>query len=379
MNLGPFIQPYNAFAQSNTTTDPTNNSTTTTPDTNNSTNSNAQSPTNTNSPTAPTSNSGSESGLVKCGVSRDCTICDIFILVRDIFVFALQLLAALAVLSMVVGGVYILVSAGNSSMYGQGVDIITNAVIGLLLVMASFLLFSFLLVGLGFQSQNFSQVLTFQSGRLFEIKCDNASSFNNSGAGGGGIATGGGGSGNVGSLNVACLDNTGISDELSAVMRAISFYEGAEDKSGYYRLVGGKSYPTTQNTHPGVEDSNLFRTTGLNSDAYGRFQMLSTTWNAWASQAGVPLAKTGTNSKGESFYNIEPRYQDAAVAKFLQGKGLTDCAKLVASANARDASGACQWASIAGCSQENDKTRAYPLAATCEKMLADEKTGACRQ
>ena len=56
---------------------------------------------------------GSETGLVKCGVSRDCTICDIFILIRDIFNFALGLLAALAVLSIVIGGIYVLTSAGN--------------------------------------------------------------------------------------------------------------------------------------------------------------------------------------------------------------------------------------------------------------------------
>jgi len=120
---------------------------------------------NTNITIAQTSGaSGSESGLVKCGVSRDCTICDIFILVRDIFNFALGLLAALAVLSIVIGGLYVVTSAGNSGRVSEGYAIISNAVIGLLLVMASFLLFSFVLVTLGFQSANFSAVLDFQDG-----------------------------------------------------------------------------------------------------------------------------------------------------------------------------------------------------------------------
>lgn len=133
--------------------------------------------------------SGSESGLVKCGVSRDCTICDIFILVRDIFTFALGLLASLAVISIVIGGIYVLISSGNSGMVSNGYSIITNAVIGLLLVMASFLLFSFLLVGLGFQTANFSALLTFEPGRVFNVNCDNSSTFNDNGQNGGGQAT----------------------------------------------------------------------------------------------------------------------------------------------------------------------------------------------
>ncbi len=137
----------------------------------------------------PGGSTGAETGLVKCGVSRDCTICDIFILIRDVFNFALGLLASLAVLSVVIGGVYILTSAGNPGAVSTGYGIITNAVIGLLLVMASFLLFSFLLVGLGFQEQNFSAVLTFQPGKIFEVKCDTASTFNDNGGNGGGAAT----------------------------------------------------------------------------------------------------------------------------------------------------------------------------------------------
>jgi hypothetical protein len=101
----------------------------------------------------------------------------------------LGLLASLAVLSIVIGGVYILTSAGNPGGVSTGYGIITNAVIGLLLVMSSFLLFSFLLVGLGFQEQNFSAVLTFQPGKIFEVKCDTASTFNDNGSNGGGFAT----------------------------------------------------------------------------------------------------------------------------------------------------------------------------------------------
>jgi|GEM_PF-4313624 len=159
---------------------------------------------NTNS-SSPEGATGSETGLVKCGVSRDCTICDIFILVRDIFNFALGLLAALAVLSIVIGGFYVVTSAGDSGRVSEGYSIITNAVIGLLLVMSSFLLFSFVLVALGFQSANFSAIFDFQEGKIFSVKCDNASAFNDRGTDGGGVATPPGGTGPITCKNSECL------------------------------------------------------------------------------------------------------------------------------------------------------------------------------
>ena len=313
-------------------------------------------------------NAGSETGLVKCGTSRDCTICDIFILIRDIFNFALGLLASLAVLSIVIGGVYILTSAGNPGGVSTGYGIITNAVIGLLLVMSSFLLFSFLLVGLGFQEQNFSAILTFQSGKVFEVKCDTASTFNDNGSNGGGAATTGGGSGNVGSLSVACVDATNISDEASAILRTISLYEGVSTRKGYFTIQGYSYAPENTTQHPARIVSS--------SDAYGRYQMLSTTWPGWAAAAGVPKNSNGT-------FNISPQYQDVAVAKFLQTTGISTCDSFAASAkrNAGTYGQACQWTSIPGCkTQANPTTSKYPdAAATCKQLLKDEKTGACKQ
>ena len=315
--------------------------------------------------------SGSESGLVQCGVSRDCTICDIFILIRDIFNFALGLLAALAVLSIVIGGVYVLTSAGNSGRLSEGYGIITNAVIGLLLVMASFLLFSFVLVSLGFQSANFSSVIELQPGKLFNIKCDNSSTFNDRGASGGGQGTlsgEGGGSGNVGSLNVACVDSKNIDDEISAVLRTISLYEGTSTRRGYFTIQGYTYVPETTTQHPARVVSS--------SDAYGRYQMLSTTWPGWAARAGVPRNSNGT-------FNISPVYQDAAVARFLTDNNISTCSSFAASArnNAGTYNKSCQWTSIPGCAtQSNPTTRRYPDAvAVCNKMLEDERTGACKQ
>lgn len=316
-----------------------------------------------------------ETGLVKCGTSRDCTICDIFILIRDVFNWALGLLASLAVLSIVIGGVYILTSAGNPGGVSTGYGIITNAVIGLLLVMSSFLLFSFLLVGLGFQEQNFSAILTFQPGKVFEVKCDTASGFNDNGSNGGGTTTTGGGSSNVGISGIACLDATNIDDETSAVMRAISYYEvkrGA--RAGYFTGNGGKTLPENTTTHPGA--------TGGSSDAYGRYQIIEATWNGWAASAGVP--------KNGSSYNISPQYQDAAVASYLKRSNINTCDSFAASGKANKCSyrGACQWTPIPGCAacpnrrfgQPNGQTNNQPdFAALCKRLLTDEQTGACKQ
>jgi hypothetical protein len=303
--------------------------------------------TNTNSPGG---SAGSESGLVKCGVSRDCTICDIFILIRDIFNFALGLLAALAVVSIVIGGVYVLTSAGNPGRVSEGYGIITNAVIGILLVISSFLLFSFLLVALGFQQTNFSAVFDFQEGQIFSVKCDTASTFNDRGTNGGGVAVPSGPI-DIGSLNVACLADTTITGELSAVLRAISVYE-TPSRGG----ADGYTLP------------------GNSSSASGRYQVTDPTWSDWKAAAGVSAPSTAGASP--------PAIQDRVVASYLRRQGITSCDSFVSSARANIGrfSGACRWTPVPICAsvndgyygQPNDTTRAYPdFAQLCKTLDAD--------
>lgn len=306
---------------------------------------------NTNS-SSPGGATGSETGLVKCGVSRDCTICDIFILVRDIFNFALGLLAALAVLSIVIGGFYVVTSAGDSGRVSEGYSIITNAVIGLLLVMSSFLLFSFVLVALGFQSANFSAIFDFQEGKIFSVKCDNASAFNDRGTDGGGVATPPSGPIDIGTLNVACLSDPTLTGELSAVLRAISVYETPS-------RGGADSYKLPPNS----------------ATASGRYQIINSTWSGWSASAGV-------REKTTSAYQASPASQDRAAAWWLRDNNITTCDSFAASARANVCSyiGACQWTPVPGCAacnddrfgQPNDTTRAYPdFAALCKTLDAD--------
>jgi len=132
---------------------------------------------------------GAEGGLVQCGVGRDCTVCDMFILVRDIMNFLFQLLGVMAVISIVIGGFYMVISSGDQGKYKQGIDIIKNAILGIVLTLSAFIMFNFILVGLGFQVSNIgfggggeeSDALQFeQKGEdfsLFRVKCDSTSYF----------------------------------------------------------------------------------------------------------------------------------------------------------------------------------------------------------
>jgi muramidase (phage lysozyme) len=319
--------------------------------------------------------------LVQCGGTGqpECTLCHVFMLFRDIFNFALQILASLAVLSVFIGGVYMLVSGANPSMFAQGVQIIQYAIIGIIITGASFIIMNTILVILGFQSTSVAGALTVRDG-LFSVECDTANYFQDRGPeereiGDNTPQRGGGGSGSAnvgtGSLNVACLADDSLSDEISAVMRAITYYEGVSDAAGYYRLVGGRMYPETQLVHPRIIGC-------CNSTAYGRFQMIDDTWAAWAAAAGVPKnvprsdgANTRTGSAPNPDYDMSPVYQDRAVAQALRGYGMVDCSSFRNSANR------CQWASIEGCSQPNDKTRANSFLDVCNTMLEDEKNGTC--
>ncbi|NJL97210.1 glycoside hydrolase family 104 protein [Candidatus Gracilibacteria bacterium] len=201
------------------------------------------------------------------------------------------------------------------------------------------------------------------------------------GIGSQGVSNDGGG---IGVDGVSCLSvKSGLSPELRAFMRTLSIAEGTKDTAGYYRLVGGKEFPSTNKTHPGVEDPSLFSKTGLNSDAFGKYQMLSTTWNGWASSANVPIAKQGTNSRGEKFYDISPQYQDQAVANQLRVNGVEgDLKSKGISGTLQSNSFVCQWASVpaphSGCSQKNSQSGGF--VQNYEKILAEEKSpGGCGQ
>ena len=161
----------------------------------------------------------------------------------------------------------------------------------------------------------------------------------------------------------------GYPPQLVAFARAITFAEGTADAKGYSREVGNTDYGQQQMLHPGAENVFRYRETGYNSDAYGRYQMLSSTWASWARQSDIPTVKSGTNRYGEAYYNMSPQYQDKAMLDFLVRKGVQDALLSGRIEYAvRLVNGT--WSSLPGGVQQNDKTRRF--YDIYRKMLREE-------
>jgi len=161
------------------------------------------------------------------------------------------------------------------------------------------------------------------------------------------------------------------SPELLAFMRAITYTEGAEGPDGYFTEVGGRVYPSGTDVHPGAADVHRYSRTGHDSDAYGKYQMLSSTWAEWAGKAGVPTARGGTNSYGERYYDMSPIHQDQAALGFLQREGLEQVLQSRGVDAALATWQARQWASVPGASQPNDRTGRF--RSVYQALLAEER------
>ncbi|MCX6721478.1 MAG: hypothetical protein NT026_02675 [Candidatus Staskawiczbacteria bacterium] len=91
-------------------------------------------------------------GLVTCS-GADCTINKFFEMLVKIYNFlVLDIATPLAIIALIVGAIFMLVSAGNPNLHGTGKKIIYAAIIGLALVFCSYLIINFILVDmLGFK------------------------------------------------------------------------------------------------------------------------------------------------------------------------------------------------------------------------------------
>jgi muramidase (phage lysozyme) len=313
----------------------------------------------------------------------DLSICDIFVVMENLFTLLLLTTSGAVALTIVIGGAQMIISGGNPSVMNDGVKMVQNGITGLIMLAASIIILNTILLVFGVGGSFGSLVTLSESG--FEITCNqsgplspesgggtvNTGLANNPTPGGGGVDSGGGtlpGGGAGGVANLAIGPNE-ASPELRAYMRALTYAEGTPDAQGYYRLTGGTMY-NGATVHPGVTDPTLYQKTGLNSDAFGRYQMLSTTWNEWAAASNIPLAQAGTNSRGEPYYNMSPVNQDRAVAGYLRRQGVEGMLKSgnVQGAVSRTAG---TWSSLPGGSQPNDRTSSF--YATYERMLAEER------
>ena len=99
-------------------------------------------------------------GLVPCGINATCPceIQDFFVMLNRIFIFAIKwIVTPLAVLMLTIGGILILISAGNPNLAGLGKKTLYAAIIGLVLAFGSWLIISFILNAIGYTG-NWSQL-----------------------------------------------------------------------------------------------------------------------------------------------------------------------------------------------------------------------------
>ena len=100
-------------------------------------------------------------GFVPCGQdpSCPCEIEDFFAMLGRIYTFlVLNIATPLAILALTIGGILILISAGNPKLLQTGKDIFRAAVIGLVLVFCSWLIIDLILGALGYNMGTWSQL-----------------------------------------------------------------------------------------------------------------------------------------------------------------------------------------------------------------------------
>ena len=91
--------------------------------------------------------------FVQCGNpgQKCCTICSFFETLFRIYNFlVLDIATPLAIVGVTIGGVLILISAGNPKLMGTGKKFLYSAIIGLVLVFCSWLIINEILSALGY-------------------------------------------------------------------------------------------------------------------------------------------------------------------------------------------------------------------------------------
>jgi hypothetical protein len=97
------------------------------------------------------SETGIWNNLGACKKDGDCTLIDFVQLLINIFGFVLGIVGSLALLIFIYGGVLFLFSGGNSEQIEKGKKALAGAVIGLIIVFASYLIVYFTAGALGIQ------------------------------------------------------------------------------------------------------------------------------------------------------------------------------------------------------------------------------------
>jgi len=92
----------------------------------------------------------SADGLVPC-TGSNCTICSFFQMLANIYNLIVKDIATpLAIIAIIVGAIFMMVSAGNPNLMSKGKTIFWSAIIGLALVFCSYLIIDSILHAIGY-------------------------------------------------------------------------------------------------------------------------------------------------------------------------------------------------------------------------------------
>jgi murein DD-endopeptidase MepM/ murein hydrolase activator NlpD/muramidase (phage lysozyme) len=152
-------------------------------------------------------------------------------------------------------------------------------------------------------------------------------------------------SGNTNTSGVGGVSNADLTPEIRALLDAIALGEGTLNPNGYTTMFTGKQFSSFAQ-HPQQQNCSG----GLCSDAAGRYQFLSTTWNGVAKQAGLA--------------DFSPSSQDLGAVQLLKNRGVSNAAvqgdlRTVIYGTGSETSGANkEWASLPG-SPYGQPTKTY--------------------
>lgn len=97
---------------------------------------------------------GASAALVPCGygVGAPCTLCDLLVMVNNIVNFLTAISISIATIMILWGGFLLLMAAGNEEKLKSAKSVLTTAIIGLVIVLVSWIIINTLIVFFGSSS-----------------------------------------------------------------------------------------------------------------------------------------------------------------------------------------------------------------------------------
>lgn len=213
---------------------------------------------------------------VQCDNPNSCGTCEFVSVFNNVIQFIVQISSLLAVIVFIYAGFLMVTSQGNEGQLSKAKGLFTNVVIGLVILLAAFLIVNVVLQGFLKTGSPVYQWQTIECvypaapvGYLDTSNFDNSMEYNTIGAGMPGVTGGYSGplsqcyDGNT-ACSVGALLAAGFSAEQANVMSCIAMTESS----------GIAATGPYNERHP-----------GSNSSACGTFQVVRTTWNQYASGA----------------------------------------------------------------------------------------------